>query len=426
MTRRILATVLGVTVFAITALFVPAALAIRSARERGDLLELQREASIVANRVPSAGPIDASVLEPVVDAAHQLGLYGPDGRLVAGAGPAKADDIVATALDGNFAEGRVGEDLVAAVPVRTFVDGSSLVLRIEAPGSESRARLARSIAELGAVALVIVAVSAVGATAVARRLNRPIGELRDWAADPASDREPPRPTGVAELDALRDDLIRDRQRIDELLRRERSFSSQVSHQLRTPVAAMRVAVETEAAAPRDDPNEVLDEMLGQLERLESTISGLLALARHDGRPVEQIDLRAAAETIVDSHRHHLGAGRGISVVGPSAAVATDRVALEHIIDVLVDNAIRHGTGDVALRLDRDATGAQIEVSDGGTRPSNRDVFTDATTDRAHGIGLRLARTLAESVGGSLSLTGAATTTFRLELPDLRSAGPAFT
>ena len=416
MTRRILVTVIGVTVLAVAAFFVPAALAIRNARERGDLLELQREASVVASRVPATGPIDESALEPLVDSSHPLALYGPDGVRVEGVGPSTADHIVEVALDGNFAEGRVGSDLVAAVPVRTYVDGSNLVLRIEAPGAQSRSRLVRAILELAAVGVVIIAVAAIGATAVARRLNRPIDELRDWAADPNADREPPGPTGVVELDTLRAELIADRGRIGDLLSRERSFSSQVSHQLRTPVAAMRVAVETELTAPRDDPDEVLHEVLGQVDRLESTIGGLLALARHDRRPVEPVDVRRTVDGIVGVHRQRLAEARTIDVIGPEIVLALDRTAIEHVVDVLVDNAVRHGAGDIAVDIDARPPGVRIEVADNGRRPSDRDVFAEDGADRGHGIGLRLARTLAESAGGALSLLDGTTTTFRLDLP----------
>ena len=106
------------TIFAIGAFFVPAARAFRSANERGDLLELQRAASVVASRVPATGPIDQSVLDPIVDSADRLGLYAPDGHLLGGTGPRSADRMVGIALGGDFAEGRVGDDLVAAVPVR--------------------------------------------------------------------------------------------------------------------------------------------------------------------------------------------------------------------------------------------------------------------------------------------------------------------
>jgi signal transduction histidine kinase len=415
--RRILAAVLVVTAVSIAAFFVPAALAIRSAQERGELLELQREASIVASRVPPVGPIDDTVLQPVPGSRHRLGLYGPDGRLLDGFGPEQADRIVAVALAGNFAEGRVGDDLVAAVPVRALVDGSSLVMRIEAPRSDSRSRYLRSIAELAAAAVVVlVAAGAIGAW-VARRLNRPIDELRRWAAgtDPGS--EPPPATGIDELDSLRADLIEDRERIAELLRRERSFSSDVSHQLRTPVAAMRVAIETEREAPRPDPADVLEEALGQLDRLESTISSLLTLARHHDRPPAPVDLGRIVGDRSEAWRAMSSAlDRCVVVSGPSTTVTTDADAVGHIVDVLVDNALRHGSGVVEVVVGAADGYATIDVADQGPRPAGGGLFEGARSDAGHGIGLQLARSLAASVGGRLALLDRATTTVRLSLP----------
>lgn len=405
-----------VTALAIGAFFVPAALAIRSAQEREDLLELQREASVVASHVPAFGPIDETALEPIISSEHRLGLYAADGSLIGGIGPSSADRIVEIALAGNFAEGLVGDDLVAAVPVRALVDGSSLVMRIEAPRSDSRRRFLTSLARLGAAAAGIFALAAAVGVWVTRRLNRPIDQLRRWAADARPDRPPPDATGIVELDSLRADLITDRERIAELLERERSFSSQVSHQLRTPVTAMRVAVETELAAPRGDPNEILQESLGQLDRLESTIVSLLALARHDVRTAESVDLidlaRERTSPLTDHH---------VDVVGHEVMATTDPAAIGHIIDVLVDNAIRHGRGDVRVSVGQHAGCAIVEVSDDGPTPSPASVFSDNTADAGHGIGLRLARMLAESIGAELTLLDGPTTTFRLSLPTDDSA-----
>ena len=416
MSRRILTALIAVAALAVVAFFVPAALSIRSAQQRGDLLALQREASIAAARVPATGPIDRSVVEPIADSDHRIGLYGPDGILLAGIGPATADGIVEVAQAGNFAEGRVGGDLVAAVPVRTQIDGSSLVMRIEAPRSDSRGRLIRSMLELAVAGALVVAVAGAVGLWLAHRLNRPIAELGRWAGA-AGDAPPPDPTGIAELDSLRADLLAGRARIDELLRRERSFSSHVSHELRTPVTAMRIAIETELGAPRNDPATVLGESLDQLDRLESTITSLLALARHDDRPREEVELVELVSHRVTrwtsaAHAH----GRTLLVVGDPTVVSTDASAIGHIVDVLLDNAVRHGDGAITVAVRRDDGFTTIDVSDLGSSPGERDAFADRSTDSAHGIGLRLARSLAESVGGRLELRNTQTTTFRLTLP----------
>jgi hypothetical protein len=93
--RRILAAVLPTTTLAVVAFFVPAALAIRNSQRRGDLLELQREASIVANRVATLQVDDGAELQAILDAHHPLGIYSVDGLLLVGSGPPIPDRIVA-------------------------------------------------------------------------------------------------------------------------------------------------------------------------------------------------------------------------------------------------------------------------------------------------------------------------------------------
>lgn len=420
-----LAVVLTVTILAVTAFFVPAALAIWNAQQRGELLALQREASIAASRVPPTGdPLAEGALIPVDGSGHRLALYQPGGALLAGDGPAHPDPVVATALAGDFAEGYVEGDLVAAAPVRRQPDGSAYVVRIDASRAESRNKFLGSLAELAGAGVAVVAVAGLLGLRLTRRLNRPIEDLRAWAT--AADLAPPPPTGIAELDGLRRALVGSRSRIAELLTRERSFSSQVSHQLLTPVAAMRVAIETEREAPRSDRTAILDESLTQLDRLQSTITSMLALARHVYRPALPVDLAAlAAERTSVFTALAAGEGRELEVVGPPTPVLGDADAIGHIVDVLVHNAIRHGQGRVTVRVGRAGDHATVEVADEGLTPTERDPFAERGADTSHGIGLRLARSLAESAAeggvGRLELLDGPTTVFRLTVP--ADAGP---
>ena len=422
MRRRVLVAVLAVTTLAVAAFFVPAALSIRSAqerqdelRERQDELELQREASVVATRVADEG-LSPEILQPI-QPDHTIGLYGPRGELLAGSGPAVAtDEITKAGLTGAVADGRTGDAIVAAVPVRLPIDGSFVVVRIEAPGSVRSSGSTGSLLTLGAAALGILAVAAGVAMWLSRRLNRPIDELRSWA-ETGDTGAPPAPTGIREIDTLRDSLVQSRDRVDELLQRERSFSSQVSHQLRTPVAAMRVAIETELEAPRPDPNTVLREAVGQLDRLESTITSLLALARDRERtPVEcDVDVlvreRAAAwDPTVRT------AGRAIAVIATGGRATIDVDAVGHIVDVLVDNALKHGRGRITVVAGRADGALNVDVADEGPTPATTDAFAEHGSDSSHGIGLRLARSLAEGCGGTLALLPTPTTTFRLTVP----------
>lgn len=418
MRRRVLLAVLLTTTLAVIAFFVPASVAIHNAQKRGELLELQREASIVANKVASLGVNDNQELQTILAAHHPLALYSSDGQLLVGTGPSVPDRIVRLALAGNFAEGYVGSDLVAAVPVSATAAHPQLVVRIEEPNTESQKRYYRSVALLAAAALVILTVAAAVGVLVANRLNRPIDELKEWAdSRPSSKEPPPDPTGIEELDSLRSALVDNHNRIEELLERERSFSSQVSHQLRTPVAAMRVAVETELAAPRPDGSAVLHESLGQIDRLESTISSLLALARHTERDRVDCDM---LELCRDGVAHWQDAvardGRRLVVTGDPVRARVDAEAIGHVLDVLVDNSLHHGKGDITVVVRTIGASVAVDVADEGPAPRDRDPFADTGSDSSHGIGLRLARTLAESTHGRLELLATEHTTFRLTVP----------
>ncbi len=74
MRRRILVTIVSVTLAAVCAFFVPAALAIRSSTRRGDSLDVERDAAIVASQIPPVGPVDVSALQPLVGTDRQLGV----------------------------------------------------------------------------------------------------------------------------------------------------------------------------------------------------------------------------------------------------------------------------------------------------------------------------------------------------------------
>ncbi len=418
MRRRILATILLVTTLAVLAFFVPAMLAMRSRIQRNELLQVQREASIIATGMPPSGPIDVGAVKGAIDPDHDLAFYDITGALVLGNGPGTPDRIVRLGLEGTFAEGYVRGDLVAAVPVRMTAVGPQYVVRISEPRAESDAQVRNAILLLALVAVGVILVAGIIGALLARRLCTPIERLRRWASTIGrQSTTPPPPTGIGEIDELGAALTDADGRIRDLLRRERSFSSHVSHQLRTPVAAMRVAIETELDAPRDDRTVVLQESLRALDRLESTIDSMLALARHDKRAPAWCDVGALARDHAERWRPSYAAvGRDITVQAPTQPGEVDAAAVGHILDVLLENALVHGRGPVAVNVRRSGPSIEIDVGDEG--PSNRasDPFSDGSFETSHGIGLRLARTLAESEGGQLQLLEVAPTVYRLSLP----------
>ncbi len=420
MRRRILVTIVLITACAVVAFSVPAMLAIRNAIQRQDLLSLQREASAVAGRIERDKPLDFDSLLSAVRPGHDLAVYTWNGRLLEGSGPDLADGVVGRVVtSGAPEEDYVDGDLVAAAPVNNGPQGAPLIVRVRAPHGESDARVRDAVLLLGAAGIAIIAVAGLIGALLARRLSRPVERLREAAATIGREGAgpPPAPTGISELDELGAALDDASNRIRDLLRRERSFSSHVSHQLRTPVAAMRVAIEAELDAPRSDSTLVLHECLRALDRLESTIESMLALARHDERTPTWCDVGALVLEHADRWRPtYAAAGRDITVRAATQPGEVDAAAVGHILDVLLENALVHGRGPVAVSVRRNGAVIEIDVGDDGPSDPEADPFSEVRVDTGHGIGLRLARTLAESEGGQLRLLEVAPTTFRLSLP----------
>jgi signal transduction histidine kinase len=129
------------------------------------------------------------------------------------------------------------------------------------------------------LALLVLGVAAAIGHVVAGRLARPVRRLGDAAVqlgDGDFALNVPH-SGVPELDRAAQAMTSTARRLDDLVTRERAFSSDASHQLRTPLAGLRAAIETELEFPRADPTAVLHEAVSDIDRLEQTITELLSI-----------------------------------------------------------------------------------------------------------------------------------------------------
>ena len=201
-------------------------------------------------------------------------------------------------------------------------------------------------------------------------------------------------------------------RLDDLLTRERAFSADASHQLRTPLAGLRAAIETEVAFPRADPAAVLHEVIGDLDRLEQTITELLAMARTSTISDGSVTLAEVFDEIEASwQRTFARAGREL-IISPARytpQVKGSSAALRHALDVLLENALHHGAGVVRVEhtaTDDTVTIAVTDEGEGFTAPSPAADAPDAGSS-LHGLGLPLARRLIEAMPGRLTIARAA-------------------
>lgn len=187
-------------------------------------------------------------------------------------------------------------------------------------------------------------------------------------------------------------------RLNELLERlETSFTqlqeytSQVAHELRTPLQLMRLQVETHAA--KMEPG-LAEELQQELARLSNYVETALLIARAeqgrlDTHP-EEIPLKAFLEDVLEPFTRLAEAeGRRLLWSCPAdLAIKTDRSVLKQILFNLLNNALGHGTGDILLRVRVRPRGAVVLV---GNRCAGQKLKAGL------GIGLRLVRALAQQL-----------------------------
>ena len=404
MRRRLVLAIAAVAAASVLLFALPLAFVIRQSYQDAELLRLQRDAFAATRQIDLApAPGDAIELPESTDA---IGVYGRDGKRRVGQGPIVADGVVREALSsGRPANEAVDGRLIAAVPlvVRERLTG---VVRVSRDAGAVADRVRRAWLALGALAGLVV-LSAVGAAViVGRRLARPLERLADTAGR-LGDGDftiSPAPAGVAEIDAVAAALVATARRLGDTMARERAFSADASHQLRTPLAALRLEIESMQLRP-DAPAEV-PLALVQVDRLQATIETLLAVAR--GRPPARADLDLAATVaeVADRWRGPLaGAGRPLRIVIPTPAPAATGSGdvVREILAVLVENAVVHGEGVVSVVVG-EASPGWVAIAVGDEGPGIPAGPPDAFAGRpasGHGIGLALARSLAEAEGARL-------------------------
>ncbi len=242
-------------------------------------------------------------------------------------------------------------------------------------------------------------------------------------------------------------------RLDEM---RRDFVANVSHELKTPLSAIRAYGETLRDGALDDrgtAQRFVERVLEQSYRLQDLLDDLLTLSRlesleprHEPSPVDLVAVaRRAIELLSERAR-----SRKVDVVletpgGPVAPILGDREGIERLLQNLLDNAIKYNRegGKVTARISRRATDAgecvAIEVADTGIgipkdalpRVFERFYRVDKGRARAEGgtgLGLAIVKHVAQSAGGKVEVTSelGLGTTIRVVIPVAGRPGAALT
>jgi signal transduction histidine kinase len=406
MRRRLILSTALIALAAVVVLGVPLG-AVEAARLRQDAeARLEREADAVA------GVVDDRVERNQSTPPSFLRRYAPSRHrivVVPGHGPAV---VTRAPIAGEVLRAHAGTTGVVRVTA-------------EASVAELNDRVHRAWLLIAALSAGGVLVAVALAALQARRLARPLETIAQRSAQLGEGDFSVRvgPVGVPEIDAIAQALDTSAGRIAELVAREREFSANVSHQLRTPLTALRLRIEE--AGQLDDRAtraQEVDAALAETDRLEATIAELLAHARRaDGAGGQTVDLPAiVADHYATWRRVFQREGRGLRVAAPDGIEArASRGTVGQILDVLLDNALRHGSGTTTIRLASDGRHAVLTVADEGPGidAADRDRIFERGASRGTGagIGLHLARALAQADSASLHALPGAPTRFELRL-----------
>ncbi|QFG22635.1 cell wall metabolism sensor histidine kinase WalK [Actinomadura sp. WMMB 499] len=228
----------------------------------------------------------------------------------------------------------------------------------------------------------------------------------------------PVPNTGGEIQDLAETVNSTLERLDEAMDRERRFISDASHDLRNPIAGLRTRLEV--ALELDEPDDCRDTLRAALrdtERLNDIVVDLLELSRLDSRapvPAERIDLADLARREVERRTSGTPACTRLE---PGVAVTANPVRIARVIGNLLGNAERHADSRIEVTVARDGGDAVLRVADDGAgvpadaRERVFERFARLADSRRRdpqgtGLGLPIAREIAEIYGGTLRIVDA--------------------
>jgi signal transduction histidine kinase len=443
LTRRLLISHLAVAALVVLLLEVPLGV-LYAQRERDSFATDTEAAAASLHRDYEEAFEDGSTIDPTLairearDSGAHIVLVDAQGVSILDSERAPgqsyaARPAVAAALAGTgSSEQRWSPELDATAQVVALPFVSSRVhgaLLLERDAHEVDERVRDFWLGLGGVAAAVLALMAMAAWTLARSLTRPLrrleAEARRFALGDLHAMANPQgaPPEVTELATTLNSMA---SRLEELLRTQRAFVADASHQLRTPLTALRLRLENiDSDLGGDDTQGELDAAIEETNRLRDLVGSLLDLARADeADSLESVDLTRVVADRTDTWSAVAELqGVEIRLDNPqhgnpqhNAWVRMVRGGVEQILDNLLDNALAVAPSGssitVVVASDGDATTLTLADEGPGMTDAQKRVATERfwRGDRRRpgsGLGLSIVARLVEVAGGSLEFTDAA-------------------
>lgn len=305
------------------------------------------------------------------------------------------------------------------------LDAGDRVVWTGFPRQRLRTRPVEGLAVIAGLALLLILASA---TLLARRITQPLSRLCAAAAEVARGRSPnPLPeTGPAELKSLASQFNEMGRQVHELLANRTILLAGISHDLRTPLTRLRLAI---SMLPADAPGDLTSRMERDIEEMNGLIGQSVDFARNlgAGHP-EELDLgRLIGDLVADRPR---------VIWQPQRPCwwRLDGLALRRILGNLLENALRYSRDPVEIHLDCGGASPVVSISDWGPgipeaereavfRPYYRLEQSRSRQTGGSGLGLAVARHLADAnrIELHLGVRRGGGTVARVQLPALEPA-----
>lgn len=444
MIRQLIVSYVLLVAVAVAAFTVPVAFTLTD-QLRGDTeLAVRREATTMALLLADPDPASREALVQMAEAYEDETPGTVQVITVQGAGvaplqrPARSGEPYDAALTLALENGKRsvdwgstfvwGRQLTITVPARSQTDPGDIAgaVRITYKTSDLTERLWTIWGFRAILAVAVLAVAAGLGALVARRLTRPLRELNAMASrfsdGDLTARSPV--TGPAETQTLARTLNQGAERLDTLVAAQRIFVADASHQLRTPLTALRLSLDNIADGIDDDfVRQDVDQATAEVVRMSRLVNGLLVLARAEAKvsAVEPLPLRETVEERLSVWRPAADE-RGVAITlakefdGRLQALSSPG-HLEQVLDNVLSNALAVSPdgGTITVRAEVQPDEVVLEILDQGpgmsaaeqSRAFDRFWRGQGLTGRSgSGLGLAIAKQLVTDDGGRVALRDA--------------------
>lgn len=369
------------------------------------------------------------------------GVIGPDGTVITGYEGLKMPATGVDLYNGDFS----GEPARFVRVTRYFAERgfSGAVDVIVGQTTQARRALAGQITRnaLIAVSVVGVILSVLAVLTVRQALAPLRGIERDILDRSSDDLTPIDEAAPREISGLLAALNRFMARIDRQMQARKNLIADTSHQLRTPIAALRA--HSELARDEPDPARLremivrIDARARDLGRLtDQLLNHALIIHRADAIALQPLDLRMVAmQAVEQTDRMHVDDAAGLRLDLSEAPVMCrgDRLSLVEACKNLISNALRHGAAPVVVSVDAPQGRARLVVRDSGpgvaqaqwAELASRFADEHGVSDTSAGLGLAIVHAVLEAHGATLSVArpGPKSFTVTMELPPLAKEIP---